>query len=497
MSVLWEKIEIFASTQADQPAIVGIDKTYSWHELYKLTAEVAQQLQASSYKTVAFYADNSPAWVIVDLACRMADVTLLPLPAFFSDQQLRHAVKQAGVTAILHCNDDRLSQLLALNDQQALTLTSLGLVLNAFEQPVVALPETTAKITFTSGSTGHPKGVCLSNDQQLRVAQSLLSATGLVAPIHLSILPFSTLLENIGGIYAPLLGGGTIIALPTSSLGFNGSNGSNGFDLTRLLATISQYQPNSMILLPELLMALVAAISKGWQPPSSLKFIAVGGSKVSPSLLQRGQALGLPVYEGYGLSECGSVVSLNSPSDMKLGTIGKVLPHLNVTIEHGEIVVAGNTFLGYINEPDSGSKAKIYTGDLGFFDENNFLHINGRKKNLLISSFGRNINPEWVESELLSKGLLQQCVVFGDAKPYCVSLLYPRDSNTSDETIQLLIDSVNQQLPNYAQIAQWTKLIKPMSFANGLLTSNGRPVRQKIINDYAKQIEQLYVKDCK
>tara|TARA_R110001606_G_scaffold399222_2_gene582500 strand:- start:159674 stop:161158 length:1485 start_codon:yes stop_codon:yes gene_type:complete len=494
MSVLWEKIETYANTQAELSAIVGIDKSYSWLELYKVTIEVAQQLRATPYKVVAFYADNSPAWVIVDLACRMADIALLPLPAFFSDQQLIHAIKQAGVTAILHHDGDRLSKLLTLSDEQGLTVGTLDLVLIAFEQPIVSLPAATSKITFTSGSTDHPKGVCLSNDQQLRVAQSLLSATELVAPRHLSILPFSTLLENIGGIYSPLLGGGTIIALPESSLGFNGSN---GFDLNTLLATISKYQPNSMILLPELLLALVAAISKGWSPPSSLKFIAVGGSKVSPSLLDRAQILGLPVYEGYGLSECGSVVSLNSPSDMTLGTIGKVLPHLNVTIEQGEIVVAGNTFLGYINEADSESKTAVYTGDLGFIDENNYLHINGRKKNLLISSFGRNINPEWVESELLSSGLLQQCVVLGDAKPYCVSLLYPRDNNASDETIQLLIDSVNQQLPNYAQIVKWIKLTEPLSFINGLLTSNGRPVREKILHHYAKLIEQLYIKDFK
>ena len=492
MSVLWEKIEIFAITQAKQPAVVGIDKTYSWLELYKLTLEVAQQLQASPYKVVAFYADNSPDWVIVDLACQMADVTLFPLPAFFSDQQLKYAIRQAGVNAILHKNGDRLSKLLSLNDEQGLTLSSLGFTLNAIEQPVTSLPTMTAKITFTSGSTGHPKGVCLSTKQQQRVAQSLLSATALVAPKHLCILPFSTLLENIGGIYAPLLAGGTIIAIPSSSLGFNGSN---GFELNALLATISQYQPDSMILLPELLMALLAAITGGWQPPSSLKFIAVGGSKVSASLLRQAEALGLPVYEGYGLSECSSVVSLNSPSDMKLGSIGKVLPHLNVTIEQGEIVVTGNIFLGYIKEPDSWYQDKLYTGDLGFIDDNDYLHINGRKKNVLISSFGRNINPEWVESELLSSGLLQQCVVFGDAKPYCVSLLYPRDSNTSDETIQSLIDRVNQQLPNYAQIIKWTKLSEPMSFANNLLTSNGRPVRDKILHHYAKRIEQLYVED--
>ena len=491
--MLWKKIETFSQTQASQIAVVGLDDKYTWFELQQATIEVAQMLTLSRHKVLALYADNSPAWIIVDLACRLANVTLLPLPAFFSDQQLMHAIKQAGVTGIIHHAEDRISQLLELNEQNASPILPLDFVVNAIEQVGVTLPETTAKITFTSGSTGQPKGVCLSNEQQLRVAESLLQATELVAPKHLSILPFSTLLENIGGIYAPLLGGGTIIALPQEALGFNGSN---GFDLNKLLSTISHYQPSSMILLPELLMALVAAISKGWQAPPSLKFIAVGGSKVSPHLLDNAQALGLPVYEGYGLSECGSVVSLNSPSDAKLGTIGKVLPHLSVTIEQGELVVEGNAFLGYIDERDSWLKSKVYTGDLGFFDEQNYLNINGRKKNLLISSFGRNINPEWIESELLSNGLFQQCIVFGDAKPYCIALVYPRDSATNDSLIQAWIDSVNQQLPNYARIEQWAKLEQPMTFANNLMTSNGRPVRKNILNYYEPLIEQLYVKEA-
>lgn len=494
MSLLWEKMNSFASSQAEQTAIVGNDVSYSWSQLLDLTTEVAQQLKTASHKVVAFYADNSPEWVIVDLACQFAEVTLLPLPAFFSDQQLLHAINQAGASAILHHDGDRINTLFDMAESQAYEFDSLDLVLNDIEQTAVALPKSTAKITFTSGSTGHPKGVCLSNVHQLRVAESLLDATELDAPRHLSILPFSTLLENIGGIYSPLLGGGTIIALPQSSLGFNGSN---GFDLQRLLATISHYQPNSMILLPELLMALVAAIAQGWQPPSSLRFIAVGGSKVSPSLLERAHELDLPVYEGYGLSECGSVVSLNTPSDTQLGTIGKVLPHLNVTIEDGEITVVGNAFLGYVNEPEDWYKEKVYTGDLGFFDDNDYLHVSGRKKNLLISSFGRNINPEWVESELLSNGLLQQCIVMGDAQPYCVALLYPRNPNISDELIQTFIDGVNQKLPSYAQIQQWAKLSEPMSFHNKLLTSNGRPVRDNIMHHYSTLIGQLYVKDTK
>ncbi|MDB2705096.1 AMP-binding protein [Pseudomonadota bacterium] len=491
-TVIWDKIEAATRTQADQPAVIGIDRTYSWSELQQATLELTQQLSPASGKVVALYADNCPEWVIIDLACQRAGVTLLPLPAFFSTLQLNYALQQAGATAIIYRHKDRISQLVSLVDSDAQNLSPLDLLMSDLNQKTVLLPPETAKITFTSGSTGQPKGVCLSNAQQLNVAQSLLRATELVTPRHLCILPLSTLLENIGGLYAPLLSGGAIIALPQNELGFNGST---GFELAKLLATISRYKPDSMILLPELLLALVSAVKQGWQVPSTLKFIAVGGSKVSTSLLKQAQESGLPVYEGYGLSECGSVVSLNTPSDAQLGTIGRVLDHVTVSIEESEIIVSGNNFLGYIGEPDTWLKESVSTGDLGYFDEQGYLHITGRKKNLLISSFGRNINPEWIESELFSNGLLQQCVVFGDAKPYCIALIYPRNKTTTNEMIQSWIDSINKTLPNYARIEQWARIVNPLSYDNEQMTSNGRPVRRKILEDYATIIEQLYLKD--
>lgn len=489
MTILWSKIQHFAKKQPDQIAVIGEKKNYSWFELNSEVIQVAKQLTEANHQVVAFYADNSPTWVIIDLACRVAGITLLPLPVFFSDQQLQHAIKEAGISAILHQTDDIVTQLISSAAGNRKSLESLSLILTEINQQAVPLPKDTSKITFTSGSTGQPKGVCLSNEQQLVVADSILNATEIGPIKHLCILPFSTLLENIGGIYAPLLSGGSIIALPQSALGFNGST---GFELATLLATISHYQPDSMILLPELLMALVGAIQQGWQPPTSLQFIAVGGSKVSPNLLQQAQESGLPVYEGYGLSECGSVVSLNTPSETKVGSIGKVLKHVSVNIEDNEIVVTGNTFLGYISDPESWYQQKVHTGDLGFFDEQGFLHINGRKKNLLISSYGRNINPEWIESELLANGLLQQCVVFGDAKPYCVALLWPRQSHTDDSQIQLLLEHINQTLPDYAQIQRWSRLSEPLSMKNDLMTSNSRPVRKNIHQHYQTTIEQLY-----
>jgi len=489
MTILWSKIQDFAKRQPDQIAVIGENKSYSWFDLCSEVLSISKQLIDTNHRVLAFYADNCPAWVIIDLACRVAGITLLPLPVFFSDQQLQHAIKEAGVSAILHQRDDRVAQLVSPDSGNSKSLESLNLILTEINQKPVPLPKDTAKITFTSGSTGQPKGVCLSNQQQLTVADALLNATAITTTKHLSVLPFSTLLENIGGIYAPLLSGGSIVALPQSNLGFNGST---GFELSTLLSTISRYEPNSMILLPELLMALVGAIQQGWQPPKSLQFIAVGGSKVSPSLLQQAQNLGLPVYEGYGLSECGSVVSMNTPNENKSSTIGKVLKRVTVDIEDNEIVVSGNTFLGYIDDPVGWYKQKVYTGDLGFFDDQGYLHINGRKKNVLISSYGRNINPEWIESELLANGLLQQCVVFGDAKPYCLALVWPRQSDTSNGQIQSFLDQVNQMLPDYAQIHSWSRLPEPLSIEKGLMTSNGRPVRDNIYQHYQTTIEQLY-----
>jgi len=488
MTSLWPTIADFSAQKPNELALIGDIKSYSWSELYDQVISVSDCLHAYSNQVVALYADNSPEWVIIDLACGLANVTLLPLPRFFSKQQLQHAVDTAGTVAIIHQSTDLLHNHINLADAVPLNLDDLVLSINV-EHSKVELPVATAKITFTSGSTGQPKGVCLSNDQQTVVAKSLLQASGLSEARHLSILPFSTLLENIAGIYAPLLSGGSVIALSQNTLGFNGSS---GFDLARLLATINYYQPNSLILLPQLLLALVNAVQQGWQAPNSLKFIAVGGSRVSRVLLEQAQQCGLPVYQGYGLSECCSVVCLNTPQSTQLDSVGKGLEHCQISIEDNEIVVSGNTFLGYIGQADSWNQSQVYTGDLGRIDSDGFLHIEGRRKNLLISSFGRNINPEWIESELLANGLLTQCVVFGDAQPFCIALVMVRDEATDDHTIQQWIDTVNSALPDYAKIKHWIRLHTPLSFEQGLITSNGRPIRTTILSHFQHKIDSLY-----
>lgn len=497
MSTLWDAVCHYAMTKPKDIALVGNDEIVTWHDLMARVNALTAELNGFSKQVIALYADNSPDWIAIDLACHINGITLLPLPSFFSEQQLSHALQQSGARAIIHAGHDDayITQLAALATHpkiKSTTLSSLSLPLilskiGCLEN--IKLPNNTCKITFTSGSTGAPKGVCLSHESQIKTAKALISATDLGEIRHLAILPFSTLLENIAGIYAPLLSGGQIVALPQNLLGFNGSQ---GFDIKTLLGTITSHQPSSIILLPELLTAILAAVDQGWSAPNSIKFIAVGGSKVSTSLLQKAENSGLPVYQGYGLSECASVISLNTPKHVNSKSTGQVLNHLEVHIEHGEIVVSGNTFLGYIDQKDSWYQDKVYTGDLGFYDSQGYLHITGRKKNVLVSSFGRNISPEWVESELLSNGLLAQCVVFGDAAPFCVALLFPRNNDTSEQHINQWVAKVNQGLPDYAQIKSWHNLASPLTAKAGLVTTNGRPVRHAIADHYQNIIQQFY-----
>jgi acyl-CoA synthetase (AMP-forming)/AMP-acid ligase II len=190
-------------------------------------------------------------------------------------------------------------------------------------------PPGTAKISYTSGTTGTPKGVCLSQAAIDRVAASLHEVTrDLAVRRHLCLLPLATLLENIAGVYAPLLAGAEI-ALP--GLDEVGLRGATGLDLRQLLHCIAAYEPDSLILLPQMLAGLVGAAERGARLPRSLRFVAVGGGVVGLPLLERAARAGIPVYEGYGLTECGSVVALNTAAARRRER-GRPLPHSRVRI---------------------------------------------------------------------------------------------------------------------------------------------------------------------
>lgn len=476
----------------------------SYKELWESVTRLSVSLQGFDVRVVGLYGDNSPAWVIVDLACQKAGITLIPLPHFFSESQLHRTMTVSAIDALIsddslrfcnflrdhYVNNEKWQSLIA--DFSIILLHGATVKCTAVNSTTVnALPENTVKITFTSGSTGDPKGVCLSQDAIDSVASSLLHA---IEPTdqhcHLVALPLSTLLENVAGVYVPLLQGASCCVPSLSDVGIEGSS---HFSLDRFLLALNRYNPSSIILLPQMLLGLSHAVERGFKLNSKLHFAAVGGGKVSIALLGKAKKLNIPVFEGYGLSECASVVSINTPVQEKIGSVGKPLAHCRVSIRDGEIFVSGKLYLGYLDNKVTCADDWFATGDLGYLDDEGYLYITGRRKNVLISSFGRNISPEWIESELLQRAEIEQCILLGDSQPYCSALLVCREQDVSQQSLRVIIDQINSTLPDYARVKRYLCINEPFSFDNGQLTANGRLCRQAISNHYSALISGLYV----
>ena len=426
---------------------------------------------------VGLYADNSGDWAVVDLALQQAGMVSIPVPGFFTPDQIGQLLITYRVQAVIA---PMLPPALEAAGFVVKTVLAEATSLTLCTMEVVAPPAHSflpgSKLTFTSGSTADPKGISLSSDQQWQVAASLskaLQSLGLTR--HLAMLPMSVLLENVAGLYTGLNLGAAIILPSLSDVGLSGSS---GFRPKKAIEAINTSEAESIILLPQMLRDILFELKSSGDSLKRLKFVAVGGGKVAPSLIHEARQLGLPVYEGYGLSEACSVVALSTPGADCVGSVGKPLAHQSVRIAgDGEIE---------ISQPDA---AWFATGDLGEIDNDGFLFVTGRKKNVLITSFGRNVSPEWPESVLQSFPEIAQVMVYGEAQSQLSALIVPSGSNISVSTLQTVIDHANQLLPDYARIGRWHVLAKPFSVSDGLLTANGRPRRDQIIEFYRSLIQ--------
>ncbi len=465
-----------------RPALHDGRRAWSAAELAGAVAEAGQALRGAGTRVLATLLDNTPAFVALDEAALDAGIVHVPLPTFFSAAQLQHALHSAGVDTLLVA-----APLAARWPALAWTpwrVAGERLMHAALPAAPVALPPGTAKITFTSGTTGAPKGVCLGGAALQRVADGVADA---LAPLgierHLNALPFAVLLENVAGLMAPRGQGSTVLTLPLAELGLAGAS---GFDAARFDAAVRAQQPHSMILLPQMLRAWCAWLAhSGRRAPASLRFVAVGGAAVGAPLVHAAQALGIPVGEGYGLSEGGSVQTLNLPGAERAGSAGRPLPHARLRVAaDGEIEIAGSLFAGYLGDP-APVPAWWPTGDLGHIDAEGFVHLHGRKKNVLITAFGRNVSPEWVETTLRGQPALAQAVVFGEGRPALSAVLWPVRPDADDATLQAAVDAANATLPDYARIATWSRARAAFDAASGLATANGRPQRAAILIAHA------------
>ncbi len=491
VSRVLQALQRHAYARPGHPAVETFGQVVDYAELHAQVIQMAACLRRDGVGRVALWMDNGPAIVAADLAALRAGCVCVPVPLFFSPAQVSHLLRQVGVDLLITDQPEALSTLLSKIGvaSRAKRLSPL-MRIHVFRISVgegATLPRGCAKITYTSGSTGEPKGVCLDQALMERVASSLLEAARATkADRHLSMLPFATLLENIGGVYASLLNGSSLVMPPLRQCGLQGSS---SLDVEAFVRALHRARATSCILIPQMLQALIAAIDAGMRSPPHLRHVAVGGAPVAPALLRKAEALGVPVFEGYGLSEAASVVAVNTPSARRIGSVGRPLPHLRLRLaEDGEILIADACFLGYLGEPPREPGEWLATGDVGRLDADGFLHLQGRKKHMFISSFGRNISPEWVERELLLEPEIAQACVFGEARPFLVAVLVPG----ADGDIAQAVARANRRLPDYARVRRWVVADTPFLVSNGQWTGTGRPRRRRIEADYAQRLRELY-----
>ena len=472
-----------------RPALDDGRRAWSPAELDAAVAQAAAGLRQAGARVLATVLDNGAAFVVLDEAAAQAGLVHVPLPLFFSADQMRHALQVAGVDCLVTA--PTWAARWPVLPWQPVEIAGEVLMQARLPARPAALPPGTAKITFTSGTTGAPKGVCLSGPALDAVAAGLVQA---LAPLgierHLNALPFAVLLENIAGVMAPRRHGATLLARPLAELGLEGSS---RFDTARFHAAVAQAQPHSLILLPQMLRAWCGHLARhGLRAPGSLKIVAVGGAAVGEALIRAAQSLGIPACEGYGLSEGASVQTLNLPGAQRPGSAGRPLPHARVRVnDHGGIEIAGALFSAYLDGAGQAAPVPAWwpTGDLGHVDEDGFLHVRGRRKHVLITAFGRNVSPEWVETALRGQPAIAQAVVLGDGQPALSAVLWPLSSDVShaapDTALQAAVDAANAGLPDYARIGRWVRARAPFDAASGFATANGRPQRAAILAAHA------------
>jgi long-chain acyl-CoA synthetase len=482
---LFERIAAHALHQPDQIALRAVSVELSYAALWKRLQSLIEVL--NGVRCLALVGDNGPEWVCMDLAARAAGVCVLPIPPFFTQAQVQHAL------AVTHADALWANDAAQLNDAgQPLVMGYLKRLPNvSWSTPI---PSGIAKLTFTSGTTGTPKGVALTQAAMEAVVQSLDAVLNLGSThTHLSVLPLGVLLENLAGVDLTLWMGGTVVLPALAEVGMEGSS---RFHADRFAQALLRWQPNSLILTPQLLQALIAVTQAHPQIANSLRFVAVGGATVSPYLLQQADALGLPVYEGYGLSEMSSVVSLNTPKARRIGSVGRLLPHVQMSfaLEQQQILLQGpSMFSGYLDASGTFLPADpvFATGDQGALDAEGYLSLSGRLKHQFITAYGRNVAPEWVERELSIEPEILQALVVGESKPHNLALLVGQ-SNASVQQIACAVDRANARLPDYAQVRDWIVLEMPFTVENGLWTGTDRPRRALIEAQYHAAIEQAY-----
>ena len=234
-----------------------------------------------------------------------------------------------------------------------------------------------------------------------------------------------------------------------------------------------------------------------------LEYALSGAAPVSKDLLEFFWACGVLILEGYGATETSAVTAVNAPDDFEFGTVGRALPGAEIKIAEdtddegrGEILVKGpHVFRGYHGLEDK--TAEVFddgwfkTGDLGTLNDDGYLHVTGRAKEIIVTSSGKNITPTNIEEKLGDSPAVEQAIVYGDDRPYLVALIVPSDG-ADESKLQEAVDAANGDLAKIEQVKKFKMLDRPLSQEEGELTPTMKVKREKVYEHFSDDLDGLY-----
>jgi long-chain acyl-CoA synthetase len=234
-----------------------------------------------------------------------------------------------------------------------------------------------------------------------------------------------------------------------------------------------------------------------------LRVANAGGAPLSRDIAEFFHALDILILEGYGLSEVTTAATVNRKNDFRFGTVGKPLPGVEIRLaEDGEILLRSNTvFAGYYRDESAtrevlDDEGFVHTGDVGHFDEDGFLVITDRKKDIIVTAGGKNVAPQNLENELKSHRVVSQAIVVGDRKPYIAALITidPEAANGDDvhAQVQAAVDAVNAERSRYEQIKRFTVLPREFTLEDDEITPTLKLKRKVVLDHFAAEAAALY-----
>jgi long-chain acyl-CoA synthetase len=505
----------------------------TWREVFDAAARLAATMQEAGITAgdrVAQVSENRYEWIITDLALHLASAVHVPIHVTLSGEQIAAQIVDSGARLVFVSSHMLLGKFrsvldgalpIVCHDVDSSTVPNCNAVCSGHGAKSRAVPSTDlATILYTSGTTGQPRGVMLSHDNLASNSAALAEAFGGGEDqLRLNILPLSHIYARTCDLYTWVYEGHRLVLAE--------SRETLGRDCQLVRPTTLNAVPYVYQKIANNIRCAPGGEAMNGSKPvressaekeadalraffgGRIETLCCGGAPLVPEIGKWFADRGLPILPGYGLTESSPVISASTPAEYRFGAVGRPLANVEVLIaEDGEILTRGpHVMCGYWQNEAATAEVIgdgwLHTGDFGQLDQDNYLSIRGRKKELIALSTGKKVHPARVESLLTASPLIEQAAVFGDDRPYLVALIVPTCREAGGQQLALtreeLACEISHCLKSAAheeQVRQFAIQERPFSIEFGEVTAKLSLCRSIIAARYGAQIAGLYCRQA-